>query len=232
MARARQQKAPAPTPAGPQTIADLRPDPENARRHTPRNIGAIVDSLHAVGAARSIVIDEHDVILAGNGTIEGAAEAGITRLRVVEADGNEVIAVRRRGLTPEQKRRLALADNRSAEIAEWDYAVLQQQLKALEASGADLLTLGWTQDELDPILNSVFAPAADSGSLDGDGPGEAEHDGVGGARLTFSSGQWQVLAAGLEAVRPLVPGGKSSDSDALVHLVRDWLALKAEAPQS
>jgi ParB-like chromosome segregation protein Spo0J len=215
-----------PTATEPQaTIADLRPDPENARRHTPRNIGTIVDALHAVGAARSIVIDEDGVILAGNGTVEAAAEAGITRLRVVDADGEEVIAVRRRGLTPEQKRRLALADNRSAELAEWDYAALQGQLKALEAEGANLLTLGWSQDELDPILNSVFQTGDGSGPLDEPEPehdGAAEHDGAGGAKLTFSSGQWQVVARGLDAARALVPGN-AKDSDVLCHLVTDWL---------
>ncbi len=79
-------------------IKHLKPDSANARKHNPRNIGMIVDSLQEVGASRSIVIDEDDNILAGNGTIEAAAEAGITRLKVVEADGNEIIAVRRRGL--------------------------------------------------------------------------------------------------------------------------------------
>ena len=51
-------------------IGELKPDPKNARRHNPRNVGMIVDSLRAVGAARSIVIDEKGNILAGNATIE------------------------------------------------------------------------------------------------------------------------------------------------------------------
>lgn len=38
-------------------LKDLTPDKRNARKHNPRNIGMIVDSLHEVGAARSIVID-------------------------------------------------------------------------------------------------------------------------------------------------------------------------------
>src|SRR5436190_20864954 len=88
----------------PEHIRDLKPDPENARSHGPRNVGMMVDSLHAVGAGRSIVIDEEGVILAGNGIVEAAAEAGIERVQVVEADGNTIIAVRRTGLTPAQKR--------------------------------------------------------------------------------------------------------------------------------
>ncbi|MAH46751.1 hypothetical protein CMI37_13060 [Candidatus Pacearchaeota archaeon] len=106
------------------TIADLKPDPRNVRQHNPRNIGMIVNALQQVGAARSIVLDEDNVILAGNGVIEAAAEAGIERVRIIEADGEEIIAVRRSGLTAEQKQKLALYDNRTAELAEWDTEAL------------------------------------------------------------------------------------------------------------
>jgi DNA modification methylase len=106
-------------------LKELTSDPRNARKHTPRNVGAIVSALHEVGAARSIVIDEDGVVLAGNATIEAAAEAGITRVQVVDADGETVVAVRRSGLTPEQKTRLALFDNRAAELADWDTEVLR-----------------------------------------------------------------------------------------------------------
>lgn len=101
-------------------IADLKPDERNPRKHNPRNIGMIERALNEVGAARSIVIDEENRVLAGNGVVEAAANAGIEKVRVVEADGNEIIAVRRTGLTEDQKRRLAYYDNRTAELAEWD----------------------------------------------------------------------------------------------------------------
>lgn len=110
---------------GPQTIADLTADPMNARKHNPRNIGMIVDSLQELGAARSIVIDEDGVVLAGNGVVEAAGEAGITKLKVVDAAGDELVAVRRTGLTPEQKVDLALRDNRAAELSEWEPEVLK-----------------------------------------------------------------------------------------------------------
>src|SRR5690349_21916419 len=113
-----------------QTIEDLTPDPKNARRHNPRNIGVIERSLNEVGAARSIVIDEDGVVLAGNATTEAAQQAGITRVRVIEADGNEIIAVRRRGLTAEQKVKLALADNRANELSDWEPGVLVELAEA------------------------------------------------------------------------------------------------------
>jgi len=102
------------------SIADLTPDAENARQHNPRNIGMIRDALGEVGAARSIVIDEDGRILAGNGVVEAAADAGIERVQVVDADGETIIAVRRHGLTPEQKKRLAYFDNRTGDLSDWD----------------------------------------------------------------------------------------------------------------
>ena len=94
----------------------------------------ITDALHKVGAARSIVIDEDNVILAGNGVTEAAAEAGITKVRVIDASGDELIAVRRTGLTDEQKVALAIYDNRGAELAEWNIEQLVQD----QANGIDL----------------------------------------------------------------------------------------------
>lgn len=112
------------------TIALLKPDKKNRRKHNERNIGMIVTSLQTVGAARSIVIDEDNNILAGNGTVEAAQLAGIEKLRIVDADGEEIIAVRRSGLTDEQKRKLALYDNRTAELADWN---LEQMLEDINA---------------------------------------------------------------------------------------------------
>ena len=115
-------------------ISDLTPDAQNAKAHNPRNVGMIVNALHEVGAARSIVIDEDGNILAGNATIEAAAEAGIENLQIVEADGETIVAVRRTGLTDAQKTRLKYFDNRTAELADWNPDVILADLEA----GVDL----------------------------------------------------------------------------------------------
>lgn len=137
------------------TLADLTPDPQNARRHNPRNVGMIERALGEVGAARSIVIDEDGVVLAGNATIEAAARVGIERVQVVDADGETIVAVRRRGLTPAQKTALALADNRTAELAEWDADVLAV---IAEAGGVDLSAL-WREEELAEVLGQIDGAA-------------------------------------------------------------------------
>ena len=151
------------------SLADLTPDPANARKHNPRNVGMIRDALGEVGAARSIVIDEAGVVLAGNATVEAAADAGMSRVQVVDADGETIIAVRRTGLTPEQKARLALYDNRTAELADWDADVL----KRLQGEGVDLSKL-WDEAGLLEVLKQVpdFAPVGEDeqGRLDQKAP--------------------------------------------------------------
>lgn len=134
-------------------LGDLKPDPRNARKHSPRNIGAIADSLHKVGAARSIVIDENNVILAGNGMVEAAGQAGIENVHVVEADGNTVVAVRRTGLTKKQKAQLAIADNRTGELAEWDVPVLTG---LADEVGLDLADVEFTPDEVALLEDQVL----------------------------------------------------------------------------
>jgi DNA modification methylase len=144
----------------PEHIKELVTDPENRRKHNPRNLGMVVDALQKVGAARSIVIDEDNVILAGNGVTEAAAEAGITKVQVVDVDGETLVAVRRTGLTPEQKRALAIYDNRTAELAEWN----AEQLQADMAAGLDLQP--WFSDE--ELAAVVGQPTAVDGLTDPD----------------------------------------------------------------
>jgi hypothetical protein len=138
----RAEKKPAETPrarpAGDEQLAieKFTADPRQIRRHTDKNLAMIADGLKAVGAARSIVVDETNTILAGNGTIEAARQHGFTKVRVIEADGSEIIAVRRRGLTPKQKVELALYDNRAGDFAEYDASALTRVTELVGVDGA------------------------------------------------------------------------------------------------
>lgn len=148
-------------------VGDLRADPSNRRRRTARGRSMLVEALGKVGAARSIVIDEDNEILAGNGIVEAATEAGIHRVQVVEADGDTIIAVRRRGLTPQQKRDLSMYDNRVAELAEWDPGQIGKDAAGgleLQAffTDAELAKLTKDKSGREPIVEEVqTGPVAD-----------------------------------------------------------------------
>ena len=151
-------------------ISDLQYDPRNARKRTIRSSAMIQSSLQEVGASRSIVIDEHNRILAGNGTIEAAGQIGIEKMIIVDADGETIVAVRRSGLTEQQKIKLALFDNRTSDLSEWDADILAELGQEIDLSGL------FSTDELARLIENLESqkPSSDEwgdalGSLpDGD----------------------------------------------------------------
>lgn len=128
-------------------ITDLSPDPRNANKGTERGLDMLKTSLREYGAGRSLLLDKHGVVIAGNKTLEAAASVGIERVRVVETDGTEIIAVKRIDLDLAEDARakaLAVADNRVSEVGlAWDAEVLNE----LSASHVELSHL-FTNEEL------------------------------------------------------------------------------------
>lgn len=116
-------------------VDSLKFDPRNARKHDDRNIKAIMDSLSKFGQQKAIVIGDGGVVIAGNGTLEAAKRLGW-----------DTIDVRRSGLKADEATAYAIADNRSAELAEWDDPVLGDILSELKESGWELDDLGFTDD--------------------------------------------------------------------------------------
>jgi DNA modification methylase len=153
------------------SVKDLKSDHKNARRRTDRSASLIAESLKRFGAARSIVIDEDGRILAGNGTVEGAKKAGIDKLRIIEAEGDELIAVRRAGLTEDQKVGLALADNRSSDLSEWDNEMLRQLSEEHD------LAPWFEQEDLNELLAVTELPP-EEGKTDPDDVPEAPEEPV------------------------------------------------------
>lgn len=105
-------------------VADLVPDPRNARKHGERNLQAIVASLERFGQVKPIVVRD-GVVIAGNGTLAAARRLGWEQIAVVAVPGT---------MTDEEARAFALADNRTAELAEWDRAELAVILSELPES--------------------------------------------------------------------------------------------------
>jgi DNA modification methylase len=117
-------------------IEDLILDPNNARKHSDKNLNAIKGSLAKFGQQKPIVINSQGIVIAGNGTIEAAKKLGWNEISCVVTD-----------LDNFNQTAFALADNRTSELAEWDNEVLGQTLKNLQDMDFDISDIGF--DEAD-----------------------------------------------------------------------------------
>lgn len=162
-------------------LDELHSDPANARLHSPRNIDAIVASLREYGQQSPIVIAEDGKVIAGNGRLEAARKLGLQELWVVQTDLSEM---KRLGF--------AIADNRTAELAEWDEEVLASLLEtARDHPELDLESTGWTEKEAEQFWDAMVT----------DGEGAHEPD-PGPTPADRAQERWQVQPGELFQIGP------------------------------
>lgn len=134
-------------------LASLHLDPANARSHPERNLEAIKSSLARFGQAEPLVVQKQSSrVIGGNGRLVAMKAMGWTEADVVELDVDDVTATS-----------LAIALNRTGELAEWDLPVLGQLLESLRDDGA-LDGVGFSSKEIDQLLDEILAQQQ---SLDG-----------------------------------------------------------------
>ena len=129
------------------SIEVLTFDPANARKHSDANLSAIAESLRVFGQRKPVVVSTDNVIVAGNGTVEAAALIGLKDVDVVRVP---------KDWTADQIKAFALADNRTAELAEWDTTILAQQLLELSEADFPLEILGFEATvvaDFEPVSN-------------------------------------------------------------------------------
>jgi hypothetical protein len=127
-------------------ISDLKGDPSNANKGTPRGRAALRASLNRLKAGRSVLMDADGHLIAGNKTWEVYGEEGGEKVIIVETDGNTLVAVKRTDLHlgDPQRDELAFADNRVGQLdLDWD----SNALAAMADAGVDL-SLYMSTDEL------------------------------------------------------------------------------------
>lgn len=143
-------------------LSDFKPDGKNANKHTVRGMAMLEDSLQSLGAGRSILVDKNNNVIAGNATLETAFQTGFKDAIVVPTDGKQLVIVQRVDidLDSPQGRKLALSDNRIAEVdLSWDGDALLELLN----DGIDLSNL-FDADELDALIGRSDEPTADPGA--------------------------------------------------------------------
>jgi DNA modification methylase len=129
----------------------LVPYARNARTHSEEQVAQIAASIVEFGFTNPILAGSDGVIVAGHGRLAAAQKLGLDTVPVVVLDH----------LTPTQRRALIIADNRIAENAGWDDAMLRIELQSLQEDGFNLDITGFDAGALADIM------AGEETTLDG-----------------------------------------------------------------
>jgi len=124
-------------------LSSIRPY-ENNPRVNDGAVDAVAASIQEYGFSQPIVVDSDSFIIVGHTRLKAAQKLGLERVPVVVASH----------LTPEQVRAYRIADNKTAEIAEWNYDLLPIELSALQEANYDLGLLGFSAEELAKLMDT------------------------------------------------------------------------------
>lgn len=125
----------------------LRPNPRNARTHSKRQVRLIADSLKTFGCINPVLIDDHDMVVAGHGRLEAAKLLGLPDVPTIRIDH----------LSDDQKRAYVLADNQLAARAGWDPEILAIELQHLSEVVVDfeVTVTGFEVPQIDLIIEGA-----------------------------------------------------------------------------
>lgn len=133
-------------------IEGMKLDSANARKHSQRSIDAIAASLVRFKQRKPIVIDSAGVVRAGNGLVQAAKSLGWAQVAAVVIDESATDSTA-----------YAIADNRIAELSEWDNEILSAQVLALDEDEFDLRALGFDDSELERLLQQASSDGNEAG---------------------------------------------------------------------
>ena len=123
-------------------ITSVKPYEKNPRFNDDA-VDAVAKSIKEFGWQQPIVTDKDMTVICGHTRLKAAERLGLTEVPVIIADN----------LTPEQVKAYRIADNKTGELAEWNYDLLPFEIKDLQDANFDLSLLGFDTDELDKLLN-------------------------------------------------------------------------------
>lgn len=129
-------------------LSTLSLDIANARKHPDRNLDAIKSSLVTFGQRKPIVVRRSSrEVIAGNGTLAAARSLAWDSLAVVWVDDDTTLATA-----------FGIADNKTAELAEWDENILGTLLAGLSDTPIDMTTLGFSDAEISELIAKLDPP--------------------------------------------------------------------------
>lgn len=108
------------------TITLMRPDEvipyEDNPRHNDEAVDMVAQSIADFGFRYPILVDANNVIISGHTRLKAAKKLGLPKVPVMVADD----------LTEDQAKALRLVDNRTSEVATWDFELLQKELDGID----------------------------------------------------------------------------------------------------
>lgn len=134
-------------------VKDLKFDERNYRIHSEKNKELIRKSINECGLARSVVIDNENCLIGGNGVVSQLDKN--TPVKVIETDGSELVVVKRTDLKTddEKRKRLAVMDNSTSDSSEFDLELMQEDfaIEELQELGVEVpnIDFQYEEDELE-----------------------------------------------------------------------------------
>ena len=125
-------------------VSSLIPYARNSRTHSDEQVTQIAASIREFGFTNPVLIDSNGTIIAGHGRVIAAKKVGLA----------EVPCLRLHHLNPSQIRAYVIADNKLALNAGWDDEMLKAELLTLQEEGFNTDLTGFSDDELNALLNS------------------------------------------------------------------------------
>ncbi len=180
----------------------LQPYARNPRTHSAEQVEALAASIARFGFTNPILVDESRGVIAGHGRLLAAKLLGLAKVPVVVLDH----------LSEIERRAYVIADNRLAELADWDQDLLAEELCILEGEGFPVELTGFDEREIDRLIGE---------RMDEDPEGEASDE-----QRAAAQAKWKVQRGQVWKVGPhrLICGDATQ--------ARDWQALMAGARAS
>lgn len=140
-------------------VAELLPYARNSKRHSPAQVTMLAGMIRRFGWTNPCLVADGG-LLAGHGRIMAAKQLGLARVPCIDLSH----------LSPEDRRAVVIADNRSAEVgASWDLEMLKAETDDLREAGFDLeATIGFAEEDLAAMFADLDPDDTDSEGGDPD----------------------------------------------------------------
>ena len=125
-------------------VNKLQPWEDNPRRND-HAVEAVVESIRSFGFNVPILCDQNLLIIAGHTRWKAAQKLGMSRVPVIVVEMDDA-----------KRRAFAIADNKTAEIAEWDFPKLKEVLDKLRSEDIEIQSLGFSDEEIEELLNPIM----------------------------------------------------------------------------